>query len=72
MGAGISKGAGCPEWKEYLLHLCGDAQLDREAVRIRLEENGDYEGVMNDLITELGQNRINLDFERCERWSESA
>jgi hypothetical protein len=37
-----------------------------------LEENGDYEGVMNDLITELGQNRINLDFERCERWSESA
>jgi len=27
---------------------------------------------MNDLITELGQSRINLDFERCERWSESA
>jgi hypothetical protein len=41
----MSKGAGCPEWKEYLLNLCGDAQLEREAVRIRLEESGDYEHV---------------------------
>ena len=64
VGAGMSKGAGCPEWKEYLLNLCGDAQLDRESVRIRLEDSGDYEGVMNDLVTELGENRFNLDFER--------
>lgn len=64
VGAGMSKGAGCPEWKEYLLNLCEDAQLDREAVRIRLEEMGDYEEVMNDLVADLGENRFNLDFER--------
>ena len=33
-------------------------------MRVRLEENGDYEGVMNDLVTTLGENRFNLDFER--------
>lgn len=33
-------------------------------MRIRLEENGDYEGVMNDLLAALGENRFNLDFER--------
>jgi hypothetical protein len=64
VGAGMSKSAGCPEWKEYLLNLCGDANLDPAAMRIRLEENGDYEGVMNDLVTKLGENRFNLDFER--------
>lgn len=60
----MSKSAGCPEWKEYLLKLCNDANLDPSAMRIRLEKNGDYEGVMNDLVTILGINRFNLDFER--------
>lgn len=64
VGAGMSKSAGCPEWKEYLLNLCPDAGLDRDAMRARLEENGDYEGVMNDLCATLGENRFNLDFER--------
>lgn len=64
VGAGMSKSAGCPEWKDYLLNLCDDAHLDAVAMRIRLEENGDYEGVMNDLVTALGENRFNLDFER--------
>lgn len=64
VGAGMSKSAGCPEWKEYLLNLCTDAALDPAAMRTRLEENGDYEGVMNDLVTSLGENRFNLDFER--------
>jgi hypothetical protein len=64
VGAGMSKSAGCPEWKEYLLNLCTDANLDPAAMRVRLEENGDYEGVMNDLVTVLGENRFNLDFER--------
>lgn len=64
VGAGMSKSAGCPEWKEYLLNLCTDAALDPAAMRVRLEENGDYEGVMNDLATKLGVNRFNLDFER--------
>jgi hypothetical protein len=33
-------------------------------MRERLEMNGDYEGVMNDLVQALGDNRFNLDFER--------
>lgn len=64
VGAGMSKSAGLPEWKEYLLNLCPEAQLDADAMRDRLEANGDYEGVMNDLVQALGQNRFNLDFER--------
>ena len=64
VGAGMSKSAGCPEWKEYLLGLCVDAHLDVAAMRERLESNGDYEGVMNDLVVALGENRFNLDFER--------
>ncbi|RQW83902.1 MAG: hypothetical protein EHM79_15000 [Geobacter sp.] len=64
VGAGMSKSVGCPEWKEYLLGLCDDAALDPDAMRVRLENNGDYEGVMNDLVLALGENRFNLDFER--------
>src|SRR5574340_103770 len=63
-GAGMSKSAGLPEWKEYLLCLCPEAGLDTEAMRERLEVNGDYEGVMNDLVQALGVNHFNLDFER--------
>ncbi len=64
VGAGMSKSAGCPEWKEYLLKLCVEAHLDADAMRVRLEENGDYEGAMDDLVTALSVNRFNLDFER--------
>lgn len=64
VGAGMSKSAGCPEWKEYLLGLCEDAHLDVLAMRERLETRADYEGVMNDLVQALGENRFNLDFER--------
>jgi hypothetical protein len=60
----MSKSAGCPEWKEYLLALCDDARLDAVAARDRLETGGDYEGMMNDLVHALGENRFNLDFER--------
>jgi hypothetical protein len=60
----MSKSAGCPEWKEYLLNLCPEAGLDKDAMRQRLEEQGDYEGVMHDLVTKLGEARFNLDFER--------
>ena len=64
VGAGMSKGAGCPDWKEYLIGLCKDAFLDAGAIRERLEVAGDYEGVMKDLVQALGENRFNLDFER--------
>lgn len=64
VGAGMSKSAGCPEWKEYLLNLCPEAGFDQDAMRQRLEDQGDYEGVMHDLVTKLGDNRFNQDFER--------
>ncbi|WP_305805186.1 SIR2 family protein [Stenotrophomonas sp. YIM B06876] len=64
VGAGMSKSAGCPEWKEYLLNLCPEAGLDEATMRHRLEDHGAYEGVMHDLVTNLGEARFNLDFER--------
>lgn len=64
VGAGLSKGVGLPEWKDYLLDLCVDARLDQVAMRVRLEAKSDYEGVMNDLVTKMGVNRFNRDFER--------
>ena len=64
VGAGMSKSAGCPDWKEYLLNLCADARLDVEGTRRRLEGQGDFEGVMNEILDVLGENRFNLDFER--------
>lgn len=64
VGAGMSKSAGCPEWKEYLLNLCPEAGFDQAVMRQRLEGNGDFEGVMHDLVTKLGESRFNLDFER--------
>lgn len=64
VGAGMSKSAGCPEWKEYLLNLCPEAGFDQNAMRQRLEDLGDYEGVMHDLVTKLGEAHFNLDFER--------
>lgn len=64
VGAGMSKSAGCPEWKEYLLNLCPEAGFDEATMRQRLEDHGDYEGVMDDLVTNLGEARFNLDFER--------
>lgn len=64
VGAGMSKGAGCPDWREYLLTLCPDAGLDLENARLRLDEHGDYEGLMQEIVTHLGEDRFNLDFER--------
>jgi len=64
VGAGMSKSAGLPEWKEYLLSLCGDAGLDMDAIRNRLEVQSDYEGAMNDIVQRLTLNRFERDFER--------
>jgi SIR2-like domain len=64
VGAGMSRSAGCPEWKEYLISLCGDANLSADEMRDRLETRADYEGAMNDLVKALGENRFNLDFQR--------
>lgn len=64
IGAGMSKSAGLPEWKEYLLGLCPDARLAPESIRERLEDQADYEGVMNDIVQRLTPNRFERDFER--------
>jgi len=60
VGAGMSKGAGCPEWKEYLLNLCPEAGFNQDSMRERLDVHGDFEGCMDDLVTKLGESRFNL------------
>lgn len=64
VGAGMSKSAGLPEWKEYLLSLCDDAGLSQDAIRERLEHQSDYEDAMNDIVQRLTLNRFERDFER--------
>jgi len=64
IGAGMSKSAGLPDWKQYLLGLCDDAGLDVGAMRERLEEQADFEGAMNDIVQRLTINRFERDFER--------
>ena len=60
----MSKSAGLPDWKQYLLGLCDDAGLDVGAMRERLEAQADFEGAMNDIVHRLGINRFERDFER--------
>lgn len=64
VGAGMSKSAGLPDWKQYLLGLCDDAGLDEDAMRERLEVQADFEGAMNDIVLRLGINWFERDFER--------
>lgn len=64
VGAGMSKGAGLPDWKQYLLGLCDDAGLDVGAMRERLEAQADFEGAMNEIVQRLTINRFERDFER--------
>lgn len=70
VGAGMSRSAGCPDWKDYLLGLCLEANLDQGAMRNRIDQHGDYEGVTNDIVAALTENRFNLDFERDFRTPE--
>jgi hypothetical protein len=64
VGAGMSKSAGLPDWKEYLLGLCDEAGLSRDAIQERLEIQDDYEVAVNDIIQRLTINRFERDFER--------
>ena len=64
VGAGMSKSAGLPDWKQYLLGLCDDADLDMDTMRERLEAHADFEGAMNDIVQRLTINRFERDFER--------
>lgn len=71
VGAGMSKSAGLPEWQEYLLSLCDEAGLSRDAIRERLETQSDYEGAINDIVQRLTLNRFERDFERSFQVPES-
>jgi hypothetical protein len=64
VGAGMSKSAGLPDWKEYLLNLCDEAALSQDAIRERLEIQSDYEGAMHEIIQRMTMNRFERDFER--------
>jgi hypothetical protein len=64
IGAGMSVSAGCPGWRQYLINLCREARLDEMQITARLDDQGDYEGVMEDIIDALGQHRFERDFER--------
>jgi hypothetical protein len=64
VGAGMSKSAGLPDWKEYLLSLCDETDMSQDATRERLDVQGDYEGTMNDIVQRLGINHFERDFER--------
>lgn len=64
VGAGMSKSTGLPGWKEYMFALCDDAGLSPDAIRERVEINGDYEGAMDEIVRRLTLNRFERDFER--------
>jgi len=64
IGAGMSVAPGCPTWRAYLITLAAEARLDVNAITTRLDDQGDYEGVMEDIIDALGQPRFERDFER--------
>lgn len=71
VGAGMSKSLGLPEWGEYLLRFAEDAELSVDDLKVRLTERGDYEGVMEDIISKLGESRFQRDFERDFRLPEN-
>ena len=64
IGAGMSVSAGCKSWRDYLLGLAGEANLDVEAATARLDERADYEGLTDEVVEALGQERFERDFER--------
>ncbi|HEV8646053.1 MAG TPA: SIR2 family protein [Burkholderiales bacterium] len=64
VGAGMSVSAGCPSWRQYLINLCREARLDESTIAARLDEQSDYESVMEEIIDALGQPRFERDFER--------
>ena len=64
IGAGMSVSAGCKSWRDYLLGLVGEAGLDVAMATTRLDEQADYEGLIEDVIAALTQDRFERDFER--------
>ena len=64
VGAGMSVSAGLPSWTNYLLQLCGDANLDPKAMAERLKATGDYEGAINDILAKIGFPVFERDFDR--------
>lgn len=64
IGAGMSRSAGLPDWRGYLLRLAREAGMDQASVQHRLDVPSDYEGVIDDIIARIGQDKFERDFER--------
>lgn len=63
VGAGMSRAAGLPDWREYLLGKCAAAGIDQAAMRSRLD-GGEYEQVMTEIVEKLTTSVFERDFER--------
>jgi len=63
VGAGLSRSAGLPDWRGYLLSKCAAAGLDRSTMEARLDK-GEYDQVMTEIVERLTTNVFERDFAR--------
>lgn len=63
VGAGMSRSAGLPDWRGYLLGKCAAAGIDQAAMEARLDA-GEYEQVMTEIVEKLTTSVFERDFER--------
>lgn len=63
VGAGMSRSAGLPDWRSYLLSKCAAAGIDQVAMESRLDA-GEYEQVMTEIVGRLTTSVFERDFER--------
>lgn len=63
VGAGMSRSAGLPDWRGYLLSKCAAAGIDQAAMEARLNA-GEYEQVMTEIVERLTTSVFERDFER--------
>lgn len=63
LGAGMSRSAGLPDWRGYLLSKCSAAGIDQAAMEARLDA-GEYEQVMTEIVEKLTTAVFERDFER--------
>lgn len=63
VGAGMSRSAGLPDWRGYLLGKCAAAGIDQAVMEKRLDA-GEYEQVMTEIVEKLTTSVFERDFER--------
>jgi len=62
VGAGMSRSAGLPDWRGYLLGKCAAAGIDQATMEARLDA-GEYEQVMTEIVEKLTTSVFERDFE---------